>query len=102
MPRAKPIESIPQPALEALSRYHWPGNIRELENIVERAVILTQGRHLQVSLQELKMVEPLPVQSAIATLHDTEREQILAVLRDTKWVIGGPLGCPTAQDSWPA
>jgi formate hydrogenlyase transcriptional activator len=88
----KPIESIPRPTLEALSRYHWPGNIRELENIVERAVILTQGRHLQVSLQELKMVESLPAQPPIATLHDTEREQILAVLRDTKWVIGGPQG----------
>ncbi len=84
----KNIESIPTPTLEALSRYHWPGNIRELENLVERAVILTQGTHLQVPLQELKLEErKIPVPSA--TLHDDECEHILRVLRETGWVIGG-------------
>ncbi len=87
----KPIESIPAATLEALSRYHWPGNIRELENLVERAVILTQGTHLQVPLPELKIQAPQPPASA-ATLHDAEREQILRTLRDTRWVIGGPDG----------
>lgn len=87
----KNIESIPGPTLEALSRYHWPGNIRELENLVERAVILTQGTHLQVPLQELK-VDERQAPPPSATLHEAEREQILRVLRDTRWVIGGPDG----------
>ena len=87
----KPIDSIPAATLEALSRYHWPGNIRELENLVERAVILSQGTHLHVPLQELKMVEP-ERQAASPTLQDAERAQILRVLRETKWTIGGPDG----------
>jgi len=87
----KTIETIPGPTLEVLSRYHWPGNIRELENLIERAVILTQGTHLQVPLQELKFDERQPAPPA-DTLHVAEREQILRVLRDTKWVIGGPDG----------
>ncbi|ODT43617.1 MAG: Fis family transcriptional regulator [Nitrospira sp. SCN 59-13] len=87
----KTIESVPAPTLEALSRYHWPGNIRELENLVERAVILTQGSQLHVPLQELKMEARLP-QAQGPTLQDAEREQILKTLRETQWVIGGPDG----------
>jgi formate hydrogenlyase transcriptional activator len=87
----KSIESIPAPTLEALSRYHWPGNIRELENLVERAVILTQGTQLHVPLQELRLVEPERA-AASPTLQDAERQQILRVLRETKWTIGGPHG----------
>lgn len=87
----KQIESIPAATLEALSRYHWPGNIRELENLVERAVILTQGHHLQVPLPELKIQAPPPSVPG-PTLHDAERDQILRTLRDTRWVIGGPDG----------
>jgi len=87
----KSIESIPAPTLEALSRYHWPGNIRELENLVERAVILTQGTQLHVPLQELRLVEPERA-AASPTLQDAERQQILRVLRETKWTIGGPDG----------
>ncbi len=87
----KPIDSIPAATLEALSRYHWPGNIRELENLVERAVILTQGPQLYVPLQELKLEErQAPPPST--TLEDAEREQVLRTLRDTQWVIGGPDG----------
>jgi len=87
----KPIDSIPGATLDALSRYHWPGNIRELENLVERAVILTQGTHLQVPLPELK-VQAQPAPAPAVTLHDAEREQIMRTLRDTRWVIGGPDG----------
>jgi formate hydrogenlyase transcriptional activator len=87
----KSIESVPAPTLEALSRYHWPGNIRELENLVERAVILTQGTQLHVPLQELKLVEP-ERHAATPSLQEAEREQILRVLRETKWTIGGPGG----------
>lgn len=87
----KTIESIPAPTLEAMSRYHWPGNIRELENLVERAVILTQGTQLHVPLQELRLAEP-ERPAASPTLQTAEREQILRVLRETKWTIGGPDG----------
>ena len=87
----KPIESIPAATLEALSRYHWPGNIRELENLVERSVILTQGTQLQVPLLELK-IEARQPPAPSPTLQDSEREQVLRVLRDTHWVIGGPDG----------
>ena len=50
----KRIETIPTEAMDALSRYHWPGNIRELENVIERAVILSRGPTLHVPLAELK------------------------------------------------
>lgn len=94
----KTIKSIPSAAMEALTRYRWPGNIRELENMIERAVILSQGRELHVPIAELKPTEepapsaPPAVSPATATLRDAEREQILRVLRQTKWVIGGPDG----------
>lgn len=94
----KAIESISGTTMEALTRYRWPGNIRELENLIERAVILTQGRELHVPIAELRLTdEPArpssPTASATsATLHDTERQQILQVLRETKWVIGGADG----------
>jgi formate hydrogenlyase transcriptional activator len=73
-----------------LSRYAWPGNIRELENLVERSVILTQGTDLQVPISELQ-ADTLSADSP-ATLEDAEREQILRVLHETKWVVGGPAG----------
>ena len=88
----KNIQAVPAKTLEALSRYMWPGNIRELENLVERSVILTQGTDLQVPISELQMEgHPVPL-FPTATLEETEREQILRVLADTRWVIGGPAG----------
>ena len=87
----KTIESISAKTLETLSRYHWPGNIRELENMVERAVILTQGTELQIPLGELKTESRPPVRE-VSSLHDAEREHILRALRETRWVIGGPTG----------
>jgi len=87
----KTIDTIPTETITALSSYNWPGNIRELENLIERAVILTQGTALYVPLAELKQRAgdgiPPP-----ATLEETEREHILKVLKSTKWVIGGPTG----------
>jgi len=87
----KNIQTVPAKTLDVLSRYAWPGNIRELENLVERSVILTQGRDLQVPISELQTVN-FPTGSMTTTLEEAEREQILRTLRDTKWVIGGPLG----------
>ncbi|GKS56489.1 ATPase AAA [Nitrospira sp.] len=85
------IETIPARTLEALARYHWPGNIRELENLIERAVILSHGTELHVPLGELKLATA-PVPMLRPTLHDSEREHVLRALREAKWVIGGPTG----------
>ena len=87
----KNIQTVPAKTLEVLSRYAWPGNIRELENLVERSVILTQGTDLQVPIGELQTDNSL-AHTSIATLEEAEREQILRALHDTKWVIGGPGG----------
>src|SRR6202007_3275633 len=83
------IESIPAETMRALTRWDWPGNIRELENFIERAVILTNGPVLRAPLAELAMTEvAVPVQNS--SLEDTERQHILRVLRETKGKIGGP------------
>ena len=89
--RKKEIRSVPAEVMAALERYHWPGNIRELENIIERAVILSRGPDLRVSLDELKTpAEPAP--HGANTLEEAERDHILKVLKETKWVVGGPSG----------
>lgn len=87
----KTIDTIPTETITALSRYNWPGNIRELENLIERAVILTQGTALYVPLAELKEGTEYGIPPP-TTLEDTEREHILRILKSTKWVIGGPTG----------
>jgi formate hydrogenlyase transcriptional activator len=87
----KNIQTVPARTLEVLTRYAWPGNIRELENLVERSVILTQGTDLQVPISELQH-DHSPSLTSPATLEEAEREQILRVLHEAKWVIGGPGG----------
>ena len=87
----KPIETIPTKTMERLAGYPWPGNIRELENLIERAVILSQGSELAVPLLDLKAGLQRSTQS-MATLEGAERDHILRALHDTKWVIGGASG----------
>jgi len=88
----KAIETIPSEIMNSLVRYHWPGNIRELQNVIERAVILATGPVLKVPLSDLKarMVPASP--NKRDTLQEAERKHILAVLDETKWVLGGPNG----------
>jgi formate hydrogenlyase transcriptional activator len=88
------IEAIPSAVMDALVRYPWPGNVRELQNIIERAVILSPGPSLQVPLGDLQpAATPAPAPAAAAvTLAEAEREHILAALRGTGWVLGGPNG----------
>jgi formate hydrogenlyase transcriptional activator len=87
------IETIPADVMEALVRYPWPGNIREMQNLIERAVILSTGPVLRVPLQELrKPTSERRAGAADQTLAEAEREHILAVLRDTGWVLSGPRG----------
>jgi formate hydrogenlyase transcriptional activator len=92
----KRIETIPAQAMKALQTYSWPGNIRELENFLERAVILTQGNDLFVPLSELKSTPAAMMNAATnslnATIEQAEREHILKALDESDWVIGGPTG----------
>ncbi len=89
----KTISSIPGETMEALVRWPWPGNIRELENFLERAVILTRGPALYVPLAELQMAEEAEDEPETnPTLQEAEREHILRVLRETKGQIGGDDG----------
>jgi formate hydrogenlyase transcriptional activator len=90
------IDTILSDTMEALTRYHWPGNIRELQNVIERAVIITKGATLTVSLDELKPdISPKTSQSREtihAILSETERTEILRALEISNWVISGPNG----------
>src|ERR1017187_7322201 len=90
----KVIETIRPETMEALVRWPWPGNIRELENFLERAVILTRGSVLDVPLAELETsaAEEEGAVSDSPTLETAEREHILRVLREVKGQIGGERG----------
>ena len=89
----KRIETIPAGTMAALVRWKWPGNIRELENFLERAVILTRGPVLFVPLAELETQEAQGDQDwDNPTLQAAEREHILRVLREAQGQIGGPTG----------
>ncbi len=85
------IDTIATETLAVLSRYHWPGNIRELENLIERSVILSQGPDLRVALGELK-AQATVASDGVASLEAAEREHILRALREANGVIGGPSG----------
>ncbi len=97
------IETIPSAAMDALSRYHWPGNIRELQNVIERAVIISSGPVLSIDVTDLKFPKaglpaekPASSKSTNGALHnvleETERQQILNALKECNWVVAGPNG----------
>jgi formate hydrogenlyase transcriptional activator len=98
----KRIESITSETMSALCNYHWPGNIRELQNVLERAVILSSGPVLKVALSDLSANRGLIKESDPAKpenqgnlrrfLEETERQRILEALDETRWVIAGPRG----------
>ena len=86
----KHIEHIPPEAMSALALHEWPGNIRELQNFIERSVILSAGSALRPPLAELKRAE---VESTEAiTLEEAERDHIRKTLESTRWVVAGPNG----------
>jgi formate hydrogenlyase transcriptional activator len=101
------IDTIPSETMQALIRYHWPGNIRELQNVIERAVIISRGPVLNVALAELTpdvSSSPVPIvagakssshESLQEMLNDTERNQILRALEDANGVVAGPNGAAT-------
>jgi formate hydrogenlyase transcriptional activator len=87
----KQIEHIPAETLSALSLYDWPGNIRELQNFIQRSVILSFGTVLRPPLQELKKFPTTATPEAI-TLEEAERDHICKTLQTTRWVVAGPDG----------
>jgi formate hydrogenlyase transcriptional activator len=97
------IETIPSEAMSALVRYDWPGNIRELQNVIERAVIVSNGPVLKVPLDDLRtrVTSAEAVNGGRASedagtmrnvLDDAERKQILAALKQSQWVVAGAKG----------
>jgi formate hydrogenlyase transcriptional activator len=90
----KKIDTISAETMSTLVSYPWPGNIRELQNVIERAVILSRGPVLRVSLADLKAKGPDANSSTngAMTLEDIERRHILSVLEQTNWVFAGPNG----------
>jgi formate hydrogenlyase transcriptional activator len=86
------IETIHSDDLEALAGYSWPGNIRELQNFVERAVILSRGAVLRLPAPAEPKWIPRSAPSEARTLAEAEREHILRALQETDWVVGGAGG----------
>ena len=85
------IDTIPEETMQALVNWDWPGNIRELENFIERSVILSQGTVLRAPLAELQSIQG-PSLAANTQLEAAEREHILRVLRECRGMIGGSSG----------
>jgi formate hydrogenlyase transcriptional activator len=89
----KQIESISSETMNALLRYPWPGNIREMQNVIERAVILSRGSVLYVPSTDLKSRSgEVPEANGLGTLEEVEKKHIVAVLEQTNWVFAGPNG----------
>ena len=90
------IEQIPVETMSALNSYHWPGNIRELQNLIERAVILSRDGVLPNPLPTGTQPISVAVSTAVTTtLKESERSLILQTLEEVGWVIGGPKGAAT-------
>ena len=90
----KDLDTISAETMNALTNYPWPGNVRELQNVIERAVILTKGPTLKISLTDLrsKPSDPNGHINGSATLEEIERRHILSVLEQSNWVFAGPNG----------
>jgi formate hydrogenlyase transcriptional activator len=95
---SKRITDIPAETMDVLLRYSWPGNVRELQNVIERAVILSPGKVLRPSLDELQHSSQITEAGYVdnsddrTTLKDMVRERIIQALAATNWVLGGPKG----------
>jgi transcriptional regulator with GAF, ATPase, and Fis domain len=94
----KHITKIPKTVMEELSAYDWPGNIRELKNVIERAVILSQKSTLSIELQPARKSVK---QDKLVSLADHERAYIEKVLQKTFWRIDGPQGAARILEMHP-
>jgi len=89
----KKIDTISSVTMDALRRHPWPGNIRELENVIERAMILTTGSVLRVSHDDLSTrIAPGQDTDRRQTLEEVERQHILTILKGSRWILSGPDG----------
>jgi formate hydrogenlyase transcriptional activator len=89
----KTIDTVPSETMEALIHYRWPGNIRELENVIERTVILSPGPVLRLSLRDLNSrIAPGQNTDRHQTLEEVERTHILRTLKETRWILSGRSG----------
>jgi formate hydrogenlyase transcriptional activator len=88
----KSIDQIPNEVMDILRSYHWPGNIRELQNFVERSVLVSQDRVLSPRTAELKALLHASQSAPTQTLVDAERAHIMGILKETNWVVGGRNG----------
>ena len=84
----KPIETVAEHVMKRLCQYRWPGNIRELQNFIERSVVLSSGTLLRPPFADFEQSAKRATGS-FATLEDAERRHIVKALDDTNWVIGG-------------
>jgi formate hydrogenlyase transcriptional activator len=91
------IKHIPPTTMSALTSYQWPGNIRELQNLIERAVILSDDGVLPNPLPSTG-AQPAIVPTTVTTLRESERSLILRTLEEVRWVIGGPKGAAAKLD----
>jgi formate hydrogenlyase transcriptional activator len=91
----KPIDVIPDEVMEVLKAHDWPGNIRELQNVIERAVVMSPESVLRLALTELTRMAREPSAATSRTLAEAEREHILEVLKQTDGLIGGQNGAAT-------
>jgi formate hydrogenlyase transcriptional activator len=87
----KEINEISSETMSELTSYAWPGNIRELQNFIERSVILSSGSVLQAPFESLKAAATTQAQEAV-TLEEAERNHIRKILEQTRWVVSGPNG----------
>ncbi len=99
----KPIDTVSRETIRKLKSYTWPGNIRELENVIERSVILSNGSVLEVEDEFL-----VPSSNSLErkgeetpTLQELERDYITRILKQTNWMIQGPKGAASVLDSHP-
>ena len=92
----KAIDTISCDTMDALTQYSWPGNIRELENVIERAVILSPGPVLRLSIRDLHTrIAPGHNHERNQTLEEVQRKHIVTTLKQTRWVLSGPRGAAT-------
>jgi formate hydrogenlyase transcriptional activator len=88
----KRITEVPEEAIQAMKQWSWPGNIRELENFIERSVILSEGGRLTAPLGELREEMLRHPSDGEGTLRDRERDHIIDILHQTRGVLSGPGG----------